>query len=205
MEFEIVKIGIDAVTSLALIGAVIFAAKQTQALRQQTGALKSEIELLKWSNGEAHDWNRRDKTSEILIFLTTGEFVRLRQRIRKYRPLANSDDFNYTKYTEGLPSGELAEMHNNLTRLFNFFEVIAILVRHKIIDGEVLFDYLAIIYTQEASWADSYIRTQRKTDNPLLWVRFTELAVEWSVMLKALEEEKCKAGLISAKPMLGAN
>lgn len=204
MELEVINMSIGVVTSLTMIGTVIFAAKQTQALRQQTGALKNELELLKASNVEAHDWNRRNVTSEMLMFLTAGEFVNVRQLIEyKYNCTKNGEGVDYTRDVASIPVDGLVELNKNLGNLLNIFETIAILVKHKIIDEAIIFNFLAVIYARYAKWADPYIKEQRTKSNPLIWVEFTQLAKEWSEMLKSLEEESVKASSVPARPMLG--
>lgn len=178
-------------SGLATVAAVLVAYFQLSKMSQQMR--------------EAHEWNRRKTSQEVLNVLVFGEFSTLRTIIESELG-CNIPDTKETYETKKTAFGDQEKekkLDDSLRKILNILEAIAINIKHKIVDEDICYDYLGWIMVEYHRWSLGFIDARRKiAGDPRVLIGFSEYAERWQKRLASEKNTMAVSAAIPAKPAL---
>lgn len=142
------------------------------------------------------EWNRRKSTHDLIERLVTGDYTKLSKIMTVDLSLKIFErSSSYTRDYNSLDAENQKLLNNTLAMIFNLLEVLSISIKNKIIDDEICFDYLALMYTSYYRWGKEFLDKKRKEfGDQRVYVNFEELAIKWQNDLEKDFKKSLKPG-----------
>ncbi|MBN2881801.1 DUF4760 domain-containing protein [Candidatus Woesearchaeota archaeon] len=139
-----------------------------------------QVFLIRKTNKESHDWNKRKTTFELLTDFTSGNFPKLLDDLNKMSKLPIDESTNYNQIYRQVPTNQQFEFDRKLSQVLNYFEGIAVSIKNEIVDEDICFDYASVIYQIYYNWSKSYIEKRRKqTNSDTIYADFENTTKRW--------------------------
>jgi hypothetical protein len=135
----------------------------------------------------------KNSSLTILVNMVTGEFNALRSGIEDDlgAKVINQNE-TYQTVQKRLKSDKKKLLESKVRDITNHFEMIAISVNNKIINKEICFEYIGLIYINYYRWCLPFIEQRRKeANNSQVLENFSNLALEWTDRIKNKECTYC--------------
>ncbi|NVL90861.1 MAG: DUF4760 domain-containing protein [Desulfobacterales bacterium] len=123
-----------------------------------------------------HEWNRRKSAQDLADRLMQGELAETR---RKLEHVAKWYDFAHT-YANVTDVEDKADLHHHIKNYLNFFEAIALGVKHGIYDEDIAFEYFGSVLPEVSRWSMPYINERRNLANDAtIYIEIEAVAERW--------------------------
>ena len=125
---------------------------------------------------------RQRMTMDLLIKSDSDEFYRkIYQTFDSERSKGKDGKLIYKNLKEQKKKNKKdKEIQEEIISLLNFYELIAVGIKYKIVDKNIIKEYMKPTYLADFSSAENYLNGSRKGGHPEAWVEFEKLAKEWS-------------------------
>jgi len=153
--------------------------------------------LLLWQIISQNNWIRKNNSLELINQIFKGDMLEIKKEIEKYlRKSANFKKETYkdikAKILEEEKLDELDKLDECLYIYLIYLEGIAVGIKYKIYEEEMIYDYIEPIITQILRWAKPYIEEIReKFGDQELYIELEKLADKWN-RIKQNRKEKYK-------------
>lgn len=162
-----------------------------------------QLFLMRQSNDNIHDWNRRKTTYELLKDFARGKYTDLLDELNNMSKLPINNSTNYDMVFKQIEPELHYTFDRKLGQVLNFLEGMAISIKNHIIDEDICFDYAAVIYKVYYNWSKSYIEKSKiELNERSIYIDFENLALKWISMLNERNEKNLKAGVANGKEKL---
>lgn len=164
----------------------------------------SQLSKLSQQMREAHEWNRRKTSQEVLNVLVFGEFPSLRNMVESELGCNIPDHAEtYEKKKGSLLDSDKAKLDDALRQILNILETIAVNIKHNIIDEDICYDYLGWIMVEYHRWSMPFIEERRtKAGDPRVLFDLSEYAKKWGDRMTSEKRNMTTAALVTPKKAL---
>ena len=141
---------------------------------------------------KTHDWNRRKASQEACY-----EFMR--------SPIEESWNIVFEPIIiERKKYEELSEEHQKeMRKIMNYFENLGVLIKHTIVDKDIIYDFFQSIWFPCYEATEEYIaKSKTLYKNHSVFENFSTYAKEFRCNSDKLDEARKKAGRTSPKPKI---
>lgn len=139
------------------------------------------------------EFNRRQSTQVIIHEHSLGELGQVRERLRLDFQVnihdgnnsQNEENFqpnqDYEKIRSNLKDDQKKsnELDNLITRIFNYYEQIALGIANKIYDEQMLYESIGPIFVRFEKWGQTYIQNLQNKEHQSIWINYQIKAKEW--------------------------
>ena len=127
------------------------------------------------------EWNRRRTTHEMIHELVTGDYPELSKKLTvDFEVQVYSKTVDYLRSMDKLDEQKQKELRHTVTKIFNLFEVLSISIKNGVIDDQICFDYLGMMYTEYYRWGIDFIEEMRqKSGEKRILLNFQNCALRW--------------------------
>jgi hypothetical protein len=128
----------------------------------------------------------KNSSLTILVNMVNGEFNTLRSDIEdKLKAKVNDKNETYKTIYKKLKGKKKKLLESKVRDITNQFEIIAISINNKIIDKNICYEYIGLIYVNYYRWCLPFIKQRRINANePRILKNFSNLALEWKKQIK---------------------
>ena len=155
-----------------------------------------------------NEWNRRLTTQQMLNNIMLGEFRALRYQFEKECGCRVSDpnqcyETVKAKFEEEGKKEKIEEMESYLVAILNVFEAFAISMKNHIIDEDICYDNLCLLFIRFKRWSEAFINERRQKAADLqVWINFTNYADKWQLRKNKEKAEMAQKAVITGKAAL---
>lgn len=130
---------------------------------------------------KTQEWNRRKTTHEFLNDLIFKEYTALSKVITYDLAIDVKDSTkSYEDWIYTLKPEDKLLLDYTLAKIYNIFEILAISIKNNIIDEDISYDFLGLMYTGYYKWGLNLIREVRKGNaDDRTYRNFQECALKW--------------------------
>jgi hypothetical protein len=127
------------------------------------------------------EWNRRKTTHEVINELVFGDYTELSRKLTNDLNIKVHDIKNdYLKSLDALSEEQKEELKLTAKKIFNLFEVLSISIKNGIVDEDICYDYLGMMYSEYYRWGIDFIEELRQEYNEKrVLINFQNCAVKW--------------------------
>lgn len=165
MNLEIIKLGLQFVQVIAVVFGLALTIRQIKLLRQ--------------SYEDLHEWNRRKASVD-----TINEYKQLSEEVKLLNVSLNFSELNDPIPLDRIPGFQSAEAGGQeiriaLNKYLNYFESIAVSVRHGVLDERLVRDAFRTVISRALRKLGPYISHIRGKTGPSTWIELEELSKMW--------------------------
>ncbi|WP_106791159.1 DUF4760 domain-containing protein [Aquimarina sp. Aq78] len=135
------------------------------------------------------EWNRRKTTHEFINDLVSGDYLELSKILTiDLKVEVNNVSEDYSKSIIKLQDEtDKKLLQHTVTRIFNLFEVLSISIKNKVVDEDICYDFLGLMYTGYYRWGVEFIEEKKRANNEKrTFINFENQARKWQ---KRIDEE----------------
>jgi hypothetical protein len=164
--------------------------KQLETATKQLDIGNKQLEIATKQMASTHDWNRRKATLDVLIGNVTGDMAAPRRQLEGHglaeggvkglgvKPYDRKQ--TYATVLSKLDDAEKPEFELAVKTLFNVFEIVAVGMKHHVMDQQITSDYLSLIWTEYYRWGLPFIEEMRLTTHDRgVYIEMEQWAVRW--------------------------
>lgn len=169
MGIQIGLLIINFLTLLVLAVTAYFYKEQAKSLKEQVKTLNEQI-------SKEHGWNRRKTAHDLVNQMMQREILEIRQQLSKYADFHNISQ----TYKEVVNRENEKELQFLIEMYLDYFEGIALGIKHNIIDDDIAYEYLGALVPAVYRWSKPYIdEILTRTDDPTIYVEIKKLVESW--------------------------
>ena len=149
--------------------------------------------LLLWQIISQNIWIRKKNSLELISQIFKGDMLKVKSEVDKYlRKSSNFLNETYKEIADNIHKEEKEKLDECLQIYLNYLEGIALGIKYKVYEEQMLYDYIESIITQIYRWAKPYIEEMRKKfGDKELYIELEKLAEKWN-KIKQNRKEKYK-------------
>ena len=147
------------------------------------------------------EWNRRKTTHEFLNDLIFKEYTELSKIITIDLEIqVNDKTIDYSDSIKSLVKPKkVKKLKHTLTKIFNIFEILSISIKNSIIDEDIAYDYLGLMYAGYHRYGLKFIEESRQKNSEIrTYENFEKCAKKWAKRMK----DSVKTKEVKSKPKL---